>query len=117
MLLGLPLTIVLLSLLDPDVHILLVGASLALLFELLFSHLLSEIIVELLVLKSVLVLAINVLQMRLLILLDALLDIDSLLFAHSLFLIVANDVTHAVHHSLDALTSLCHFLLTCLFLL
>ena len=113
-LLSLPITIVLLSLLDPEVHILGVGASLALFFELLFTHLLSQIIVKLLMPESILILPVDVLQVRLLILLNALLDVESLLLTHSLFFIVANDVSHAIHHGLDALAPLSHFIFTSL---
>ena len=73
--LSLPVTIVLLGLLDPDVHVLGVGAGLALFFELLFAHLLSQIIVKLLMPESILILPVDVLQVRLLIFLNALLNV------------------------------------------
>ena len=117
MLLSLAIAIVLLRLLHPHVHILLVGFRLALLFQLLFSHLLRQVVVKLLVPEPVPVFLINVLEVRPLILLDALLYVQFLLLSHPFLLVVADYVAHRVHHGLDALAPLRHLCLPGLLLL
>ena len=97
--------------------ILFLSLCLWLLFHLLFTHLLSEIVVELLMLDPLLVLPVDVLQVRLLVLFDALLDVELFLLSHHLFIVVPDDLTHAIHDSLDALTTIRHLLFACLLFL
>ena len=55
--------------------------------------------------------------MRLFIFLNALLDVELLLLTHPFLLIVADDITHAIHHGLNAFAALGHLVLTSLLLL
>ena len=112
-----PVAISLLCLLDPLVHVLLVSSCIVLPFHLLLADLLRKLLIQLLMLESVLVLLVNILQVRLLILLYTLLDVSLLLLELHLLVIIANDFTHAVHNGLNALASLGHLLLSCLFFL
>ena len=65
----------------------------------------------------ILVLLVDVLQMSLLVLFDALLYIELFLFSHQLLIVITDDLTHAIHDSLDAFATIRHLLLTCLLFL
>ena len=79
---------------------------LALTDKLLLSDLLVEFLIQLLGSVPVLHLFIKILEVSLLIFIDALLDVVSLLLAFQFFVLVRDHIRHAVHDSLDALTPL-----------
>ncbi len=117
MLFGLTIFIVLISTLDPSVHVRFVCPGIVLFSHALFSDLVSKHIVELLVLGPRLVLGVDVLQASSLVLLKTLLDVLLLLLHLQFFSIIANHLTHAIHNGLDATTALGHLLLTSLLFL
>ena len=75
------------------------------------TNLSCQHIVKLLMLLAVPVLLVDVLQARLLILLNALLNVLLLLLKLQLFAVVTDDIAHAIHDSLDAATPLSHLVL------
>lgn len=96
----------------PPVHVRLVGSGIVFLSHALLPDLVSQHLVELLMLLALLILLVDVLQARLIVLLDTLLDVLFLLLQLELFSIVSDDVSHAIHNGLDALATVGHFFLT-----
>lgn len=99
------------------IHVGLVGAGLLLFSRLLLTHLGLQLLVQFLVLGPLFVLIIDVLEVRLLVLLDALLNVLLLLFELELLIVVADGIAHAVHDGLDAAAALSHGSLARLLLL
>ena len=77
----------------------------------------SKHIVQSMVLSSCFVLVVDVCQLGLLVLVNALLNVLFLLSELQLFAVVAHHIRHAVHFVLDSLSASCHFTITCLFFL
>ena len=98
--------------LDPPVHVGLVGSCIVLFAQALLPHLIGQHLVELLMLQALLILPVNVLQARLVVLLQTLLDVLLLLLKLKLFSVVSDDVSHAIHNGLDSFTPIGHFFLT-----
>ena len=109
--------IITVGLLHPSVHVRLVRPSVILFAKAFFSHLISKDVVKLLVLGPCLVLLVDVLKASLVIFLNTLLDVFFFLLKLELFAIVSNLLAHAIHDSLNATTTLCHLVFTCLFFL
>ena len=98
--------------LDPPVHVGLVGSCIVLFAQALLPNLIGQHLVELLMLQALLILPVNVLQARLVVLLQTLLDVLLLLLKLKLFSVVSDDISHAIHNGLDSFAPIGHFFFT-----
>ena len=82
-----------------------------------FANLCSQHLVKLFMLLTILILLINVLKACFFVFVEALLDVFLLLFQLKFSTVITNDISHAIHDSLNTSTSLSHFLFPCNFFL